>query len=116
MMHKTIDLVVIKKNAKKSWSDSFKGKEMLNQYPDVCEEELAYYVINENIKHFENMLNGFDLSPFHRPLIENQLLQDKLMFVFRYEWEFSTNKAPFGKKWIFDVYKSLRRDLGHYFD
>lgn len=103
-----MDLALIKKNAKKSWADSFKGKEMLGQYPDICEEALPYYVIKKNIKHFENMLVGFDLSSFHRPLIEKQLLEDKLLFVFRYEWEFGKSKAPFGKKWIFDTYKSLR--------
>lgn len=111
-----LDLISIKKNAKKSWKDSFQGKEMLGQLPDIGLKEVPYYVLKDYIHHFEDLLFGTELDYFHQAIIEKKLLEYQLLFIYRYEWEFGRNKAPFGMKWIFDKYKDLysSRDLHQY--
>lgn len=104
----------IKKNARRSWSAEFRGKQELEVTDGLSEETFPFWVLAKQIDLKENLLVEFEDNPYRKGIVENHLLEAKLSFVFRYQWKFST-QYPFGASWIYRKYKKLisERRLRH---
>lgn len=111
-----INITKLKKSAKRSWKDAFQGKEFLGDLPAVGEKELPYYVFQDHIEHLENMVVVLEEDSFRYPIVHQQLVEAKLSFIFRYEWEFGSHSHPFEHKWIYKKYQTLKseRNLSNY--
>ncbi len=102
-----MDITQLRKSSRRSWRVEWEGKEILGLDSKISEAELPYFALNKQIDHLENMLSLLEGDSFRFPIINKQLKNAKLLFAFRYEWEFSTKAYPFKYKWIYYKYKEL---------
>lgn len=97
----------LKKGSRSSWKSSFEGKEMLGLEPEITLQELPYHAFKDHIDRFEYLAGKLKNDHFRYPLMKKQSTTSKLLFIFRYEWEFGKKSAPFKHKWIYHMYNDL---------
>jgi hypothetical protein len=109
----TINITKLQKSSRSSWKADFEGKEMLGLDPEITLQELPYHAFKHHIERFENLAVKLKNDHFRYPLMKQQSTKSKLLFLFRYEWEFGKTSIPFKHKWIYQMYKDLcsERDL-----
>ncbi|MGE4133004.1 MAG: hypothetical protein AB7F86_15285 [Bdellovibrionales bacterium] len=107
----------IKKSAIRSWSAEFRGRKDLGlQDKNLTEETLPFWVLAKQIAHKKNLVCEFAKDEYRRKIVEMQLEETELSFIFRYRWQYS-NSSPFTAPWIFRFYRKLisERNLGDLF-
>lgn len=105
-----IDTAALKKEARDDWKQAIAGKESLGSFPNVSRQELPYFVYREHIEYLEHLNIKLKDDAFRFPIVEKQLIETKLLFLYRYEWEFGENSHPFESKWIYSFYKKLSNE------
>lgn len=105
-----INLPKLKKDARCSWKQAIAGKEALGSFPEVSSKELPYFVYRDGIEYLEYLVIKLKDDSFRFPIVQKQLIETKLLFIFRYEWEYGENSHPFENKWIYSFYKKLSNE------
>lgn len=102
-----MNITQLKKEAKKSWRQSYLGKELLGDLSGIGEKELPYYVLKEHIERLKNLSLTLNNDSFRFSIVNQQLIEAQLLFIFRYQWEYGDVSYPFTNKWIYRYYTKL---------
>jgi hypothetical protein len=103
------ELETLRKHSTRSWAAEIDGHAFLYGKNEDATVELPYRAYKNQIEKAENLLNYIEYSDkFRRKILEKQLIEAKIMFVFRYRWQFLERRIlPFRNKWIHLFYRRL---------
>lgn len=84
--------------------------------PDVNENEIPFLLYSEQMDYLSDLAFNLKNDNFRLPIINKQLIEMKLLFIFRYEFKYGNKIYPFEYKLIYKKYNELKieRDLRNY--